>query len=271
MDFLKKEFRNISSPLERAKKKLNLYTDLLKKHGDIIRKDPEAYAMLNKRLNRYSTFVKKATNAQEKQKHSLTKLFGTAIKWASVFTIVYRVLRGGMNTMSSLIRFHYDLELSIARVLTVTRSHLRETGRRIAIENTINNAVAKFAKTHKEAAESMYFLGSAGLNLKENIAALQPVLKLSLATFGDVAQTTKLVAGIYNVFGNQIKNTTSLYEKFNIISSVIASVYRRHQIELSEVSSGMQFVASAAGLVDFNFRDLITTLGFLHSSDSKKE
>ena len=182
--------------------------------------------------------------------------------WAAMRTMY----AGVMSTIGDVIKSFADLDNEMGRVGTVTRSVSGDNTRDLKI---LTQAVLDYSSTasrgFKEAAQVMYALGSGGLTVKEQLAGLQHIMDLSIGTFSNTEQTAKLVTGAYNVFGKSIEGAYTASTKMKRISDVLAYTYSTEQVELSQISDAMTYVASVASLMDISFTELVTTIGVLNT------
>jgi hypothetical protein len=213
-------------------------------------------------ISKVSIAHDKAAEAVEKHKNALMKLTGRAILTIPIWMALRGAFQTGMAAISDTVKTYFDLESEMGRVATVTR------GSKEDIED-LKDEVISYSMTasrgFKEAASAIYALGSAGLDVKEQLAGMNHIMDLSIGTFGNTEQIAKLVAGAYNVFGDSIEGATTSSEKFKHISDILAYTYSTQQVELSEIANAMTYVASVANLVNISFDDLVTTIGVLNT------
>lgn len=189
------------------------------------------------------------------------------MKWAVGWTIVYRILRGIVSTITNVIRSYMDLKNEMARVASVTRVTGESKKKTM---DMLRDAVLRYTMTSirsfKEVAEAMYHLGSAGLAVGQQLAGFSHILDLTTGTLGNIREVSRLVAGSFNIYGKQIKHLTTDSQKFKYISDLLAWTWSKQQVELSEINSAMTLVGSAGALLNIDYKVLIGTIGELNSS-----
>lgn len=215
------------------------------------------------RKNELTATYKKMEKATKGLFHGLD--FGRLIAWGIGWQLIYGTLRLVTGTITQSIKSWVDFGTSIARVSTVTRqAGMDHDSVMKAMTFTALEYSRKTSVAATDVAKTMYHLGSAGLTAKESIQGFEHVLSLTVGTFGNVDQVSRLVASSYILFGDKITHVTGISEKFQYISDVLAATYRDHQVELSEIASAFTYTGGAASLLDIKFEELVGTIGFLN-------
>lgn len=185
---------------------------------------------------------------------------------AAVVVPIWMIIRTIFGTLQKLITDSLTTWVDLSKEMARVGSTGQEAAQNMAL---LKNVVLDFSRNSsrgfKEAASAMYQLGSAGLSVQEMIQGMPAVMNLAIASFADTEQTAKLVAGAYNVFGNSIQGAYTVSEKFKNMSDILAYTYAKQQVELEDISNAMSYVASAAGLMNVDFGDLVTTIGVLNT------
>jgi TP901 family phage tail tape measure protein len=187
------------------------------------------------------------------------------VLWGVSTGIVYTVV----NSLQDLINEFLEVEHSMARVATVTRPATSELVTMEAVMKKMRTEAlilgTQVPQELGKIAESLYLLGSAGLEVDEQLAGFEPIAKLSVATRGDLGTISKTVAGIVNNFEDDLSRFTGIEEKFGYVSDLISKTFSEQQVELHEISGAFQLAGSAAGLLDINLQELMGTIGFLNT------
>jgi TP901 family phage tail tape measure protein len=195
-------------------------------------------------------------------------------QWAIGWTAVYSVIRGVKNIVTETIKTTLELEQQIYRAVSASRftpgggvlpteqvAKLKEiyTSELVnLLRHTSINAV--------DAGKALYEFNSAGLTVEESLSAMQPAINLTVGSFGDLRDISRMVASIYNIFGSQLTQFSTTQEKMTYITDVLAYAYNSQQVELSELTASLSYAAQSASTINFPFKDLVITLGFLGSN-----
>ncbi|MDD5486522.1 MAG: phage tail tape measure protein, partial [Dehalococcoidales bacterium] len=221
--------------------------------------------------NQFSEELKKTSTAYNDVNAASKKTLLTIARWAIGWTAVYSVMRGIKSAISSTVKDALALEQQIYRAISASRFErggAMPTGSEIGqLRNIYTRELIDLVRgtsaSIRDSGQALYFLSTAGLTAKESLAAMEPVLNLSIAAFGNLQEIARLTSGIYNVFGEQMQGFRTQQEAMTHIVDVLAYAYRNQQIEISEITTAMQFSAQMAGVMDIRFEDLIGTIGFL--------
>ena len=189
-----------------------------------------------------------------------------AAKWGLAWTLVYGAIRLVMGSIQAMIGMLIQLDDTLVRVGTVTRFEGRNVEKTM---ERMRKAVFDYAYQSRasiqDTAKALYFLGSAGLDVEQQLAGMEHIMNLTVGTVGNLDEAAKLVAGAFNVFNKQLQHLSSESARFQHISDTLAYTYRTQQVELNELASAYTLVGSAAGLLQVDFQLLTTTIGFLNT------
>ncbi len=241
----------------------------------------ESQGNLNRRIELLDTIIRsKAIRGTKRYGDALKRLkeqhlalsttsgggFGTWA-WAkqrAAWFIQLRLYWGAYQQIGNVIKTVIDFEKQLHRALRTANSELM-SGTKIAEEysKAMQAAVVTHGVDYEDTGEALYQLGSAGLSAEESLAALDNVMKLVVGTEGDVRDVTKAVAGIFNNYTDTLGENLTLQEKFYKITNVMATAWRSHQIEISELVNGYKMLAStgiSAGLSLIDVTGILATL-----------
>ena len=206
-----------------------------------------------------SSTLSEATN---KQNDFIKALRRVAIV-VPVWFLFRQTMMAVMNTISDGIQTWMDLNKEMGRVATATRGTSTDL---MNLERAIITYSASATRGFKEVASAVYALGSAGLTVTQQMAGFKHIMDLSIGTLGNTEEIAKLVAGMFNVFGDSIEGAYTESAKFQRIADVLAYTYAKEQVEVSEIASAMSYVASVGDILNIRFEELIGTIGFLNTS-----
>ena len=205
---------------------------------------------------------KKTNTASAGLGKGIARLAGRALITIPIWMALRGIFTALTGAIKDGIKEWVELEKEMGRVSTVTRGTEAQL-------NSLRDAIITFgagsSRSFKETATAMYALGSAGLNVKEQLTGFNHIMNLAVGTFGNVEQAAKLVAGSYNVFGNSLDGAITSSAKMQHISDMLAYTYSTQQVELSEIANAMTYVASIGSLVNVSFDTLVTTIGTLNT------
>ncbi|MBL0708975.1 MAG: phage tail tape measure protein, partial [Sulfurimonas sp.] len=131
---------------------------------------------------------------------------------------------------------------------------------------TFYNLFKQLGATSEEIGESMYQLGSAGLQANEVMSAIEPTLRMIIATEGEVKDTTRLIAGVFNLYGDSIEGARTSTEKFVYITDVLTATFRDHMVTIGELITGISYTIATAKLSGMQFEEVTAALATLNDN-----
>jgi len=195
----------------------------------------------------------------------VVKALARVIVVAPVWMIFRNLIKGVTSAIAEAGKSFNEFQKEMGRVATVTKAVGATEEEFKALERQIISFAATSSASMKDTATAVYQLSTAGLDATEAMAGFQHVMNLSIATMTDVNTTGRLVAGAYNLFGKEMEATLTTSEKFQHISDVLATTFKTQQVELNEIATAFGFAGNAANSINFQFEDLVATIGFLNT------
>lgn len=110
-----------------------------------------------------------------------------------------------------------------------------------------------------EAADALYYLGSAGYNAQQSMAALKGTLDLAAATQYDLAQTTDIVVAAINSYNFEATEATR-------VANVFAASIAASQATMEKIGYSFAYVAPIAAGLGIRFEELTAALGVLYDA-----
>lgn len=181
--------------------------------------------------------------------------------WAGLRLIMQTV----SGTIKEIISTNVEFIKTMGRVATVTLA----TGSTMEEFNQLTQRAIEASKTStlklKDMATAMYTLATSGLNATQTMAGFTSVIDLAEGTMTDVEQTGRLVAGAFNLFGKEMQIAGSIAERFAKIADTLAATFSTQQVELSEIATAFRYAGAASNSINFGFKELVGTIGFLNT------
>ncbi len=207
------------------------------------------------------------TNAVRTAKDNFADLFLYQVRWYTSMMLFWGIFNKVTETFNNLVEAQHQIERAV-RTMREQSGEIVTNYERLEglARHAIFEGMVRFGVDAKFAAESLYQLGSAGLSAQEALAALQPVMALIRATEGDVGETTKIVAGLYNVLKDSIEPNIEMATKFRIISDVMSQVFKDHQVEINELNQSYRYSIAAADSLGLNFYELSALIGIMNDN-----
>jgi TP901 family phage tail tape measure protein len=181
--------------------------------------------------------------------------------WIAGYAVMFGTLRGFRSALGSVITVMHEF----ARAMRTARSETMTTVQILDEYRTKGvRAMIEFGKGSGDIGEVLYQLGSAGLTSSEALAALNSTMRMLIGTEGEVTDTTKMVAAVYNNFKNEIKTTTGLASKFAYINDIVVATFRDHQVEINELREGYKHLMAMGKVANLTFMEMSGILATLN-------
>jgi len=156
------------------------------------------------------------------------------------------VIRGIVNTLRG-------FEDAMAGVEAVTGATTDEFE---ALNKEARRLGATTAFQAKEAAEGMRFLGQAGFDVNEILAATEPALRLAQAGMLSLGEAADIVSNIMSGFQIEANRTAE-------VADVMAVVAASANTNIRQMGNAMKFVAPLAAVTGQSVRDMAAAVGVL--------
>ena len=116
--------------------------------------------------------------------------------------------------------------------------------------------------TASNAAESLRFLGMAGLSATESTAALPGVLNLAAAGVLDLGTAADITTNVLSAFGLEVEN-------LGRVNDVLVKTFTSSNVNLIEIGEAFKMVGPIAKGVGSDFEDLVGAIGALGNAGIK--
>lgn len=199
-------------------------------------------------------------------------------QWTIIFGTIHRI----QATLAAGVQIYKEFEKGTSRTLRTGLTPTQLAGaftsesQKGGSKETVNHyrellqiQAMLFTSQHKakveDYMEAVYELTSANISLHNALKFTDTTMKVAIAAEGNITETTKILAGMYNIYKDSIKGVSSEQEKFNQIANTILVTWSREQVELSELNNAMKYVAASGRALNIDYRVLVTTIGHLNT------
>jgi len=147
----------------------------------------------------------------------------------------------------------------MANVQSITGASKRELD---ALTNSAREWGRITAFSAREASQAQYALASAGLDVKQVIGSLGPVLKFAGAAQAELGQAAEITAGAMNAFKLKAKDTER-------IVNVFAAGIKASPLNAERLGDALAYAGPIAGTFNMSLEDTVGILGAFHSVNIK--
>lgn len=132
------------------------------------------------------------------------------------------------------------------------------------LEQTARDVATSTTKSHTQAAESYYYLASAGLDATESMEAMPEVAAFAEAGAMDMAQATDVATDTMSAFGYEAENLST-------VTDTMTATVNRHNQTMEGLGSAMSQVAPVASGLGLSIQETSAALGIMGDVGIKAE
>jgi len=204
-------------------------------------------AKLSKNLN----VLKRRQSALQNNQNAKDTNLGKRANYRS--QMVDAVALGGV--LYSAVKPAVDFELAMAKVGAITNEAADSKGFK-ALTKQARELGRTTQYTASQASEAMQFLGMAGLNTNQILAATPSVLNLAIAGNMDLGRTADIASNILTGFNMEAERTGE-------VADILAQASRSTNVNVEMLGQTMKFIAPAAAAVGGTLSETATLAGVL--------
>lgn len=172
--------------------------------------------------------------------------FAAAAKSVGVFLAAAAAIGGTISTIST-------FERSMSQVGAVTRATASEMEKMRAIAKELGRTT-EF--TAAQAGDGLRFLGQAGFDASEAVAALPAVLDLATASGMDLARAADIASNVLSGFGKEAHEAGE-------VSDILAATASRANTNVEQLGNAMSFAAPVAAALGIDVSETAAAIGKL--------
>jgi TP901 family phage tail tape measure protein len=210
-----------------------------------------------KTLKTFTQSTEKAAIASEYFKQQLSFIaasrFGSIIIWGSIFAGIGKAIHGVIDA-------NIELDKAIHKVASAFDAQEKSAKTYYDIQQKLIMGAVQFGQTYENVGKIMWELKSAGLSAQQSFAALETVQKLVSLGAEDINQSTRMMAGLYRSFGNDIKGATTEAEKFAEIGGIIGYVLNKSQGDVNDITQAFKYAGGAAKATGISLQEMAATI-----------
>jgi TP901 family phage tail tape measure protein len=201
------------------------------------------------------------TKLDQLNKTTQQKASGFASFWKNAFSTAFGVgitqLIGKVTAaVREAISVFAGFQQSMKNVQSVTNATTTEFE---LMQNAAKEAGETTRFTARQAADALYYLGSAGFTAQQSIAALDGVLQLAGATQSDLASTSEAVASIISQYSLEAEDATR-------ISNVFAAAITNSQATMEKLTNSFRQVGPVAAGFGMSVEQTVGALQELYNA-----
>lgn len=247
---------------DKLKKSTDKSTDSMKKQGSSTKKAGTALDKYGKKTDKAKKSSKKLGDALKRTSNEFKKTGSAASGAGSGVGGLITKLTTAVATIGA-VAFPIAKAATFERAMATVGAVSGATGDDLA--NLTDKAREMGEKTEfsaTQAAEGLKYLAMAGLNVEQQLAALEPALNLALAGNLDLGRAADIATNIMTGFGATVKELPGMMD-------VLTQAFTSSNTTLEELGYGMAYVAPVAAGLGVKFNDLVSGMSALANAGIK--
>lgn len=199
---------------------------------------------------------KQAARANEQAARStdkLSKSFGGLNTSALAAARSMLGVVGAAVGIGAAVRTLSSFEQSMASVAAITRASTEDLAK---LRDVAKEIGASTEFTASQAADGIKFLGMAGFNAQQTIAAFSDVVDLATAAQMDLSRAADIASNMMSAFGIAAENAAD-------VSDVIAAATARANTDVEQLGEAMKMVGPVASAMGVSINDTAAAIGAL--------
>ncbi len=255
--------KDLSARMGKTDEALGRVEEKMKKSGITARKAAKGVDVMADSLNKVATRGKHALGAVLSFQAGVANFIKLNVRWFAVWRTFWaiwgQILRVGQD-----IKVMYDeTALALRTAADATDSWLVKQRIAIELRQDAIKATQEHAIELKDYIQTVYFLTTAGLTYTKAQKFTNTALLTSIALNEKAADTTRLLTGLYNVFGETIGGNRTELEKFQHISAILTETFRKQDIELKDYIKSLPYTAQQFKMLGIEIEVLVAALGVM--------
>ncbi len=189
---------------------------------------------------------------------------GTFASKLAILMIAFLAFRAVQTIIRGVIQGFKDLDEATRKIISASAVAGEANTSYAGTFLTVAYNAVKYRTAIKDVGDATWELESAGLSASEALAGTGTVLKLLTADVTDVGTSTRLVAGIYRTFKDELGATASEAEKFARVGDVLAYALNRSQVNMEGLINGLKHSLGVAATAGIQFEVLVASLAVMN-------
>ncbi len=251
---LQNNFRKAKRLADQTKKSFLETASSTRKMGKALRSggiDIKNFNSQQAKLSKNLNVLKRRQSALQNNQNAKDKNLSNRANYRS--QMVDAVALGGV--LYSAVKPAVDFELAMAKVGAITNEAADSKGFK-ALTKQARELGRTTQYTASQASEAMQFLGMAGLNTNQILAATPSVLNLAIAGNMDLGRTADIASNILTGFNMEAERTGE-------VADILAQASRSTNVNVEMLGQTMKFIAPAAAAVGGTLSETATLAGVL--------
>ncbi len=191
----------------------------------------------------------------------IKNLIKVQIRWYATQALIFKSVQGIKDAVS----FYVDLETQVARVTSVLAQEYDLTTNIAKVTALLRREMVRTGQSAENLATTLWELVSAGLAHNEAMAGLEHITNLSVAAELELSETTRITAGLFRVFGDEIEGAATASDKFRVIVDSLAGTLNQSQVDMDGLIAGLGYLINESDAAGLSMNQVLGILSVLNN------
>ncbi len=252
----------VSAALKLTKDRMKELTNQTAKTGKTTKASRQEFRRLEERMPGLTHEANKGVKAFGDYRRAMDR-WGAGFKfmilsqaaWIASGAILFGTLTAITNAIKNFVDFHQDLRNAAAIVQATTAGY--EKMEKAAVKAFLNSTLSL-----KDTTNALTILGQTGLEAAESAIVLETAYKITTATGGDMTTVVKFLTTAMSVWQIEAEGAAK-------IGNVLGAALNFSKLEVADLGTTFNFVASMAKSVGLSITDLSATMAVMSNAGIK--
>ena len=181
-------------------------------------------------------------------------------RWYASQQLLFGLVQSLRNGISAAVEFQEEMS-KVATALQLDPDIHRSY---FLIEQKIRDVLIETGKNIDELATIMWELKSAGLSTSETLGAFRHATDLTIGSVVNAQDATRILAGLYRIFGDSLEGAITSEEKFKRIVDIVSGTLNVSQVDMNGLIRGYSYLANASDLAGLKLSEVSAVLAVLN-------
>jgi len=181
-----------------------------------------------------------------------------------------RLMFAGFQKVMSGFREFGEIEGTINRALRTSVKDLSDWNAVAQARNELQQAATRYLSEHigtvAEYTEAIYQLTQAEMERSEAIKLAPTIMSLSKALDAPIAESSRLMVGLNELFKENLKGMETDSERINYIASVMAVAVKKEVTSVEMLTKALGYIAPIAKVANVSLEEVIGSVAVLHTN-----
>jgi TP901 family phage tail tape measure protein len=232
-----------------------------KERAEATRKITQLYKQLTTVQNASISAQERFTRAIRSFFEDVKNLVAVQARWYFTQKLIF----GSVQVLSDAFSFMKNVERQTARVASAMALLENREEKVTQVQKKLIDEMKRTGESAENLGTILWELISAGLSYKEAMAGVGTITDLAVASELDLSEATRITAGLYRVFYDQLNAVGGATEKWRYVVDRLSATLNMSQIDMQGLVGGLSYLINEADAAGLKFEEVLAVLSVLNN------